>query len=118
MEDFYVHIGSDIHNIGTVLRVTPMEVLLSIDGMDGLEHVSYIPSRRSIAVQGELQPEVVESLEQAIAWYAGRLHLSGRLKGRPLGYILPCIQISYGTGVIEKIDREKSARVDKIAPEL
>lgn len=100
MKPFFVHSDPFNNGKGQTLEVCPLEVLLSIDGMDGCSSVSYFPSRQVIAIDGHVETSGVESLEQAIAWYALRLHDGGRLRGKPLGYILPCINVSYGTGVI------------------
>lgn len=100
MRPFFVHTDPFNNGKGQTLEVCPIEVLLSIDGMDGCSSVSYFPGRQCIAIDGHVEADRIESLEQAIAWYALRLHGGGRLRGKPLGYILPCINVSYGTGVI------------------
>lgn len=91
----------------TILRVTPTEVLMTVDGMSELDGACYLPRQQVITVSGHVEATDISSLEQAIAWYALRLHGLGRLKGRPMGYILPCISISYGTGYISKESGEK-----------
>lgn len=101
MNPFFVNSDPLNNGKGQLLEVCPMEVLLSIEGMDGCSSVSYFPTRQAIAIDGHVEVSGIESLEQAVAWYALRLHCSGRLRGRPLGYILPCINISYGTGFIQ-----------------
>lgn len=102
MKPFFVSHDPFNNGKGTTLEVTPLEVLMSVDGADELTGVSYIPSRSAVCVGGHVEVVGIDSLEQAVAWYAARLHSSGRLRGKPLGYILPCIQISYGSGLIQE----------------
>ena len=100
MRSFYVTHKSPVNGEEVKLEVTPLEVLLSVDGCASDSSVSYFPTRTCVASDGHVIREQVTSLEQAIAAYALMLHESGRMKGKPLGYILPCISVSYGTGVV------------------
>lgn len=100
MRTFYVSHKSPVDGEEATLEVMPLEVLLSVDGCAADSSVSYFPTKACMASDGHVIKEHVASLEQAIAAYALMLHESGRMKGKPLGYILPCISVSYGTGVI------------------
>lgn len=95
---------------GETLRVVPTEVVMSIDDDVASTSVTYHPGWRCITVRGHVEVCGIDTLEQALGWYASRLHVQGRLKFHPIGFILPMIQISYGSGMVRTLPYGEDAQ--------